>query len=159
MSRRAAHALDVPSDWGELAQQVEEVTAALGDLRINGEPLVALPRGTNAMATGRFPLIDETPTLLSAAPVVPSSWSSRRMTVQTARRIHQPSRRFYRSAGWTRSTRLQRWKAYVRHPRSWLPYWKCSRRAPSTSPRWMFGVPPQHPHPPARRSGHVELPD
>lgn len=59
--RQAAFRIPPPAAREELVAEIEEVTAALEDLELDGTVLAAFRQGTAAMADGRLPLIREVP--------------------------------------------------------------------------------------------------
>lgn len=61
LARQAAFKIALPSDKGELVNEIEQAIDALSELGVNQDVLVALKQGSAAMADGRLPLIHETP--------------------------------------------------------------------------------------------------
>jgi uncharacterized damage-inducible protein DinB len=61
MARRAAHALNLPTDTTGLRSEIERAAAALSTLDVGTDLVAALRRGGAVMAEGRLPLVHETP--------------------------------------------------------------------------------------------------
>lgn len=80
LSRRAAYALNLSPDPDDLVSDLRHLVAALPGFGLSEDLARAASRGTEAMADGRLPLIDETPmpfvcrtcgTLVMAQPATP----------------------------------------------------------------------------------------